>query len=593
MGQVTPQITDNPANEGTYRMKTPAGVQAVPYSSVERARAMPGTDFADFNEYSRYTKDHAYDPKPHEFNGISPLADVQPAIGAAKSAVQVPNTLVGWLDSITDKAAQVAGVANPESGDLRPKLEKAENAVAPGITNPTHGAGQAAGGFAETLAEWLYGEGEARAGYEALSQSEKLEKVAKAAKFIEAHPVLAATLRTSAMAAGSGGQAAAHGASAGDAAIAAGAGGAAGAAGELVGGAVKGARAAGAARTAAEAAPKVLAERTAAEGAARQATAQTSVKNVVGRATDEAFGRFNAGMATVPGFTEAVAPAAPKTFAEGSEALKDQVRPLYQRADAVTGYNGKLQELMAQHAAALDTGGDIDYKAADQAEIGIDELLEKRPADITPAEQAAMKLGWRDAKVLDKVHAATESSFNRISEERATEPGTGERLIKGGNEYGGSLQFNIGKIMDTPAKAKEVYRVLGRDGVANLDRAANLVSKPEMAKATAALAEQVAAEFPAPKEGNLHKVVGGAVGTGIGGTLGAATHLPYGAEAGALLGGKAGTMLSDGARDVMRRMVMSPRVGQMMDFAVRNNVSSKIAAGAVAAEIQREQGSRE
>jgi hypothetical protein len=336
-----------------------------------------------------------------------------------------------------------------------------------------------------------------------------------------------------------------------------------------------------------EAAPAVLAERTAAEGAARQAAAQQGVKDVAARATNDAFQRFNTGMAAVPGFTEAVAPVAPKTFAEGSEALKQVVRPLYQKADAAAGYDGELQNLMAQHKEAV---ANLDYKAANKAEDSIDALLENRPASVTPAEQAAMKMGWRDAKVLDKVHAATEGAFNGISEDMAAEPGTSARKLKGGSKESGSLQTNMGRVLDTPAKAKEAYRVLGRDGVANLYRASYLVSTPEMAKATAALAEQVAAEFPAAEEGTLHKVVGGALGAAAGGALGHAAAGGTGAEVGALLGGAGGKMLSDGARDVMRKMAMSPRIGQLMDFAVRNNVSPKIAAAAVAAEMRREQG---
>lgn len=578
----------NPNNEGTYQLKTPAGVQAVPYSQIESARQQPGFEFTNPQEFARYTKDRAYDPKPHQFTGYVP-PEVEQAKGALKNAAQVPNTIVGWLDSIASKAAEVTGTG-PEK-PMRPTVEKAENAIAPGITNPTHGGDQAAGGFFENIAEWLYGEGEARAGFEALTKSQQMGKITQVTKFLEEHPVIASSLRSAAMGAGSGAQAAVHGATPGEAGEAAVTGGVLGGAGEAIDAGLGAIRGAGAAREVAAAghaaAPQVLAQRTAAEGATRQAAAQQGVKDVVGRATNDAIERFNTGMAKVPGFTEAVAPAAPKTFAEGSEAIKQAVRPLYEKADAVAGYKGKLQPLMDQHEELLKAG---DYAGAQKVEVKIDGLLDERGPDITPAEQATMRMGWRDAKVLDTLHAATESAFNGISEEMAAEPGASARRLKAGTKEGGSLQLNIGRALSSPAKAKEVYRVIGKDGVANLYRASHLVSNPEMAKATVALAEQVAQQFPAPAESKLHRVVGGAVGASLGVAVGDAVGGHAGAAAGAALGGTAGGALSGGARDVMRKMVMSPRVGQLMDFAVRNNVSPRIAAAAVAAEIQREQG---
>lgn len=473
-----------------------------------------------------------------------------------------------------------------------------------------HGIWQHVGDFGESAIELLTPDGLAglagdagKAGNlaektgEITTKATQLAEASKVAKMLDAYPKIKALVMIGAKAAKTGGEVGAQtlvktGGDLPAAGESAATGAVLGGAGEALGEGFGAARTAENTRqvtTAAhEAAPTVLAERTAAEGAARQAAAQQGVKDVAARATGDAFQRFNAGMAAMPGFTEAVAPAAPKTFAEGSEALKEVVRPLYQKADAEAGYNGKLQDLMAQHAEALKN---FDYKAADKAEIGVDGLLENRPAGVTPAEQTAMRQGWRDAKVLDKIHAATEGAFNGISEDMAAEPGTSARVLKSGTKEGGSLQLNLGRVLDTPAKAKEAYRVLGRDGVANLYRASNLVSNPEMAKATAALAEQVAQQFPAPAaEGAMHKVVGGAIGGSIGAGVGHAVAGGTGAEVGALLGGAGGKMLSDGARDVMRKMVMSPRVGQLMDFAVRNNVSPKIAAAAVAAEIQREQG---
>jgi hypothetical protein len=672
-------LRDNPNGEGTYQMKTPAGVQAIPYSQVEQTKQTPGNDFANINEYARYTKDRAYDPKPHTSDGYVP-PEVEQAKGALKSAVQVPNTLVGWLDAITDKAARMTGAKNPESGDVKPRLEKVENAVAPGVTNPIHGFDQGTGGFAETLAEWLYGEGEARAGFEALSQSQKMEKVAKAAKFIEEHPALAGTLRAAATGAGSGGQAAAHGATAGQAAEAAAAGGLAGGAGELIAGTGSAARNAETTRqamTAAhEAAPGVLAERTAAEGAARQATAQTQIHSVAQQATKDALERLNAtrepvtvqtplgkpsaniparvgadsidqGIASArakanlgssasavpdrlmpqnpivqelgsraalvpdriwneipgsegmhvetqvpPNFAQVDAAkeaAGVSSFGEAAEKIRQAAQPVYKQLDSATG--GEFNKLRMARTAAYKSGNEA---ARREADLGIEKLLADKPKGVSSEDYATAKSAWADTKTLDRLHQAVEGSFNGISEDMAAQSGTGERLLRGGNSQGSTLQINLGRLLRSRDMAGRIEGLIGKEGIANLYRASALVSNPEMKKATASLAEQVAAEFPAPaKDGALHRVAGGAAGGSVGAAIGHAIGGQPGGAAGFAVGSAAGAALSDGARDVMRKMVMSPRVGQLMDFAVRNHVGSKVAAAAVAAQIRREQPQEE
>lgn len=649
-------VTANPKGEGVYHMQGPSGMTAIPFSNVEPARQQgyyfdksvlnPGVD-----EEARYTKDKNY-------SGIDRVLGT-PSAGAVKSAVQVPNTLVGWLDSITDKAAHTVGIKNPEQSDLRPHLEKAEETVAPGVTAPLHGAGEHVGGFAETIAEWLFGEGEARATYEALSQSQKMAKVAQAAKFIEEHPALAASLRTAAVAAGSGGQAAAHGATPGEAGESALLGGGAGGLGELLTGGAGAARAAEATRRTTQTALDELPR-------ARQAVAQTQIHNVAKQATQDALERLNAtrGPVTVEtpirrataalparsgaetidqgitaanakaqlGSTAATVPtrlmpqnpivselgpqaalvpdriwgeipasdgihaetqASPNfahidaakesadvgSFGDAAEKIRAAAQPVYQQLNSATG--GKFNKLRIARTAAYKSGN---VTARREAEMGIEKLLAEKPKGVSAEDYATAKSAWADTKTLDRLHEAVEGSFNGISEEIAAQPGTGERSLRSGPTQG-TLQTNLGRLLrsrDMPAK---IEQLIGKEGIANLYRASNLVSTPEIAKATAALAEQVAGRFP-----NLHKVVGGSVGAAAGTAVGHAVAGNVGAAAGSILGAAAGGALSDGARNVMRKMVMSPRVGQLMDFAVRNNVSPKIAAAAVAAEIQREQG---
>lgn len=575
-------------------MTGPHGPVGVPYSKVETAKqqnyALNGQ-----GEYDRYAKDYNADPhapsQGADFSLSTPVhAAVDSAKGFLKSAAQVPNTVVGWLDSLTDDASGAVhgpeAKAESQKSDIRPKLEALEEKVAPGITHAPHGAAQESGGVGEQLLEWLYGEGEGRAALEALPMAKRLSEASKAAAMFEKFPVLAKAVKTFA---GGAGQQLAHGASPKEAATAGGAGAVLAGTGEALTQAQL--RAEMEAQLAADhaAAPAVLDERTAAMGAQRQAEAQGNIKGVVGKATQNAMDRFNAAGAAAPGFAPVtVDPTQLSSFGEGAAQVKAAARPIYQRVDGVDGYNGQLENLQGQYKQALDN---FDYKAADKAEIAIDDLLNTKPGDVHPAEQAAAKIAWRDAKVMDKLHAATEGAFNGISERRATVAGTGTRALKPGSSDTGALSPRLNQVMSTPAKAKEVYRVIGQEGVANLDRASALVSKPALENATADLAEEVAKQFPAPVES---KALGRTIGVGLGSTAGAAighaTGIPGAASAGAVTGGAAGGLLSDGARNVMRKMVTSPRVGQLMDYAVRNNVTPKLAAQIVAAEIRQEQG---
>lgn len=604
-----PNPTGNPNGEGTYQMKTPAGVQAIPYSKIEQAKQTPGNDFASVNEYARYTKDRAYDPTPHASNGYIP-PEVEQAKGALKSAVQVPNTLVGWLDAITDKAASLAGAKNPESGDVKPRLEKAENAVAPGITNPIHGFQQGAGGFAENLAEWLYGEGEARAGYEALSQSQKLEKVAKAAKFIEEHPALAGTLRAAATGAGSGAQAAVHGATPGQAGEAAVIGGGAAGVGELIGGTVRAARTAQAASEAAtterestqaayENRGAVTKQRTEAMQNDRQATAQQGIRDVVKDSARRVADRVNEAMQPplaitgepVEGYNfqpiqgDELASKV-NNFGDLADQTRTAIKPIVDKLDEASG--GELSRLQAERSQAFSDG---DRAAQADADKKIDDLAAEHRDVVTPEQYKAWRTSYADSKVLDDLHQATERSFNGLSEEMAAQPGTGTRKLRG-TPY----QNQLGKFLQNYGDTR-VSRILGEDGLANLHRAANLVSSPETRKATMELAEQVAAEFPKPAEPEPEsslkdtiaktgaKMAGGAA---VGAAISHVTGLPH------LVTEPAGATVAAGAKYVLQKMVTSPRIGQLMEYAVRNKVTPKVAAGLISsAMIQENQSQQE
>lgn len=205
----------------------------VPFSKVESAKqaGYKLNELAGQTDADRYAKDKSYSGRTLQ-TMLGPVS-----AGAAKSVVQIPNTLASWLDSIAAKyepeaEAREGGHYDFRPGDASRKLKSAEESLAPGLSEPIRGPGEHAGGFLETLGEWLYGEGEAKTTFQALTKSEQLAKLAKAAKFIEEHPAVAASLRAAATGAGAGTQSLAHGATPREAAVAAAVGGGASALGE-------------------------------------------------------------------------------------------------------------------------------------------------------------------------------------------------------------------------------------------------------------------------------------------------------------------------------------------------------------------------
>lgn len=274
------------------------------------------------------------------------------------------------------------------------------------------------------------------------------------------------------------------------------------------------------------------------------------------------------------------------SFGSAAETVRAAADPVYKKIDTATG--GQFAKLQKARAAGFAVK---DYAKVAQSDDAIDELLRSKPKDVSPEDYAAAKSAWRDSKVLDRLHSATEGAFNGISEEMAAQPGTGPRLLRGGDSQAGSLQKRIGSLLKNPKDAADVKRVIGDEGVANLYRASHLVSTPELRAQTQQIAEAVAKEFPAPAKPHpvAQALKDSVIGAGTGAVLNYATggHLPAG------MSEAAGAGLANGTRFVLRKMVMSPAVGKAMEYAVRNKVTPQLAGAMVAAIIRKEQPEQE
>jgi hypothetical protein len=254
-------------------------------------------------------------------------------------------------------------------------------------------------------------------------------------------------------------------------------------------------------------------------------------------------------------------------FGEAADQIQAAVKPIYQKLDEVSG--GQFTALRNQAKAAskvMFQPGSVDAyeKALDSkqaAEQGIQDLFNRHSGDVNRVELQTANSAWRDSVVLDNLHSTVEGAIKGAPQNIADSLGT-NRLIRGN-----SLTTRLNKLLQSTPQA-DVERVIGRDGLENLYRVGDLLSKPETAIPTQNVAKEIARE--------LVKRVGR--GAFIGGLLG---HVVGHSYEGALLGAGA----EDATRYVLRQAAINPRVGVMVDRAVRHQVSPRIFAPLIAGEI--------
>jgi len=564
----------------------------VPYSKVGTDARQAGYQLvggktwygAPTGDAGRFARDYASDPKQLAATTDTAKAVQDPGQGVEIGAARGAALTASGLAHIARKAT---GTTGSETG-----AEKG----AKGFSEGGDTGAEEAGKFIEGAGEFLMGD-EALKG---LSYVDKLKQVLPALKVLEKTPILAKAV-DAAIQQGTVGtaQAAAHGASPSEALTAGALTGATGgtlrAAGEGVGAALdsRAANAAAetdraAAQTAYENVKPVTEQRTQSMVANRQAAAQQGVKDVVKDSAQRMANRVNEAMQPPLGVTgypvegadfqpidsQALAQQV-NSFGDLANETRAAIKPIANKLDEATG--GQLSKLQDERAAAFKSN---DREASAEADRKIDELVAANRDAVTPEQYKAWRSSYSDSKVLDDLHRATESSFNGLSEDLAAQPGTGTRKLRG-TPYQNALGKFLQKNGDT-----RIEKIIGPDGLANLHRAANLVSTPELKSATQKLAEQVAAEFPKPapapkpaKAGILQQM---ATGAGVGAIVSHVTGVPH------AMTEPIGAAAMIPAKYVLQKMVTNPRVGQMMDYAVRNNVTPKLAAGLIAAEIQKQ-----
>jgi hypothetical protein len=260
------------------------------------------------------------------------------------------------------------------------------------------------------------------------------------------------------------------------------------------------------------------------------------------------------------------------SFGEAADQLEATAKPVYQKLDEVSG--GQFTALRNQAKAAskvMFQPGSIDAydkalesKAA--ADKGIQDLFTRHGTSVSRTELQSANAAWRDAQVLDNLHRAIEGSIKGAPQDIADSLGT-KRIIRGD-----TLQARLNKLVTkTPTARANIERVIGKDGLENLYRVSDLLSKPETVSKTQNAAKEIARELT--RRVGKGALIGGAVGSLIRRT-----------GAGAL----AGAALEDGGRFVLRQAAINPRVGTMVDYAVRHQVNPKIFAPLIAGALNSE-----
>jgi hypothetical protein len=230
-----------------------------------------------------------------------------------------------------------------------------------------------------------------------------------------------------------------------------------------------------------------------------------------------------------------------RSFGDAADKIREHAAPVYARLDSVT--NGDFTNLQR---TLSDAYNDQDYAKVRDTEDAIDDLF-NRPAvrnSIDRADYITAKNAWRSSKILDAVHAATSRAFN-ISDAGLAEDSGVWRGVSGAKLMGG-----INRLVERYGRSA-IENVIGSDGLTGLTKIASITQTPR----NAAMYGQVVGDV-ANEVGNM-----------------------------AARSGVVSSSLNWARKLVLHSAATNPIVNQYLDYAARNNVSSRVFAPLIAATI--------
>lgn len=251
-------------------------------------------------------------------------------------------------------------------------------------------------------------------------------------------------------------------------------------------------------------------------------------------------------------------------FGEVEDQLEANAKPYYQRLTDLTRNpqgESEFEELQRERRLAYRAN---DYERIKKAESGIDRIITENRNNFSKTEyQQANKL-WAQSKLAGKFHWALDGAAN-ASEDMAKQKSAG-RVFNGN-----AMANRLNKIEQEYGRER-IDIFLGDGGYANMHRMADLVSNPRQATNTVEALKNIGTYL-------FHR---GGTGAIIGGIVGGFTDM------GTMRGAEAGVATEAVMRKLYNYAATSPRIGSLLDYAVKNGVSPKVYVPLIAGEIERE-----
>jgi hypothetical protein len=316
----------------------------------------------------------------------------------------------------------------------------------------------------------------------------------------------------------------------------------------------------------------------------QQAGAQQAFRNTANRATQKALDRF----ATT---------ADPVTsFGQGSKQIIDKMSGVYDQLNQETG--GAFRKVNQQLSDAKDdlfkaSGKDriAAQKQVDSLKTQMDSMFEgfndaNYEQGLRSAAQNA-RAGFHDAFDLDTIHRYVNKAWNMPSEQTAQTSNTPYTLNEAPGPKGqpqpptvrrASLGNQL-KTMEDKMGTDRLTELLGPEGLGNLHQQAQLTDNPANADAAKSLMREVAGRMIT--KGGAYATMGGLLGHFMG------YHWPEGAGAGFVAGAAHGAT-EVAANKLLHYAATSPRIGAMLNYAVKHNIGAKYAAPLIAAGVSQE-----
>jgi hypothetical protein len=474
---------------------------------------------------------------------------------------QLHDTLDKWVPSMNDMYlgfAKGAGDTAHGIGSLLNKIPMVGESLSPkqGLDamdqmDEAHGVMQHLGKGAEAVMEFMGGD-EAIKG---LSMVEKLQHMQKVAQFMKAYPKLGAILAHGITNFGLGsaqsfvkdanpetdiGDTAEQ--AAGEGAAGAGFGAAVEGAGQFVKGVVNKIKP-GSTNIAGVEIPKLasqepgadpLARKVASIGsepefsAAQQQGSAKAIKNTASLAAENAIEKISPGAgAKARGVS---------TFGEAADKVRAEAQPYYAKLDQDT--NGQFSALNRERAAGYRAK---DFDRVHEAEDGIEKIFKSKRSSLSPDELKNARQAFSTSYVLDDVHDAVNRSFNISDEAVANKAG----VWRGVN--GGKLMTRLNNLVERTGRAK-VEGAISSEGLTNLYRIADLTQTPQNAAKYGNTVNDIAMEM-LPKRGLV------------------------------------GATIDETRKFVLHSAATNPRVGKMIEDAIKVGANPKMYAPLIARAI--------